>query len=356
MNWVRVPAGSPINVALSASRLGYRTLNPETLGSNPTRATTEKRLPCACGLDDFDSSRHESCYNCRNKSYWDSEDGEVAMPPVSGQASEIESVLSADSISDPSNPFEHLPTEVGAHNVDAYIEELRRLDPQVRKAFATCVVWIGAGGRGRSNNSHGGVIRRHDRAGKPVSLKPSKYVWQAVNGALVPEGMIVGHSCADFGCINPGHLVVGFRAAVYLMFAAQGRYDKISAERTATHCKQGHPIKGNNVVEWKQSKGDMIRRRCKLCSQRESREGNRRRNGAVPRKERRHPDLSNPEQLCGNGLHHFTAANTLVYWNKTYKTWYKNCRMCTNKRARLRKRVEHGFAPAKRYENERFVT
>lgn len=277
-------------MASSANGSGYRTLNPETLGSNPAEAT---------------------------------------------------------------NPFAHIPVEVGAREIDGYIEALRAIDPQERKAFAVCVTWIGAGSR---PPSHGGVIRRHNRDGVPVSLKPSKYVWQMVNGALVPEGMMVGHSCSNFMCINPEHLLVGTRAAIYLMFSAQGRYAKIAAERTATHCKRGHAVKGSNVTEWNQSKGDRVRRRCKLCAQRESREGNRRRNGAVPRNNRRHPDMANPEQLCGRKLHLFTKKNTLVYWSMTRKEWYKNCRECANKRARIRKRRELGFAPSRRYTNERFMS
>lgn len=327
-------------------------------GSNPSGGTTYP-VVCICEnpewIDDAGDG-WQYCANCKELARSIDEETASSANGLGSQTLNLETLgsnpLEATNPVEATNPFEHIPLEVGARGLDAYIAALRAIDPQKRKALTTCVIWIGAGSK---PPSHGGVIRRHNRHGVPVSLKPSKYVWQIVNGALVPEGMVVGHICNNFMCINPEHLLVGTRAAIYLMFSAQGRYKKIAAERTATHCKRGHAIQGSNLVKWKQSKGDRVISRCRLCSQRYSREGNRRRNGAVPRSKRKHPDMSNPEQLCGRKLHFFTKKNTLVYWNKTRKEWYKNCRECSNKRTRTRKRRDFGFTPSIRYKFERSV-
>lgn len=324
-------------MAPSANRLGYQTLNLETLGSNPAGATN----------------------------------GEVVT--LDARTLEIESVLTADSISSPSKskccnhaekgqsnlcsyacynpkrsrslPFEQLPKSVGAKEISGFIAAFLAIDDEVlRKKFDDCVMWSGAGSTDRC-----GVIRRRGIDGRIVTKTPWRYMWEQVNKQPVPEGMEVGHICTSpkHLCVNPNHLFAGTREAVCIMHSAQGRLKKVKK----THCLKGHLIAGENeFLYWRKNGAEF--RCCRICRNRVARNGHRRRNGAKARVKREHPDMSRPDEKCKQNLHLMTYENTAVYFNKSDNRWNGMCRMCANKRYRMNQRMHHGYKPINKYADE----
>lgn len=318
-------------------------------GSNPSGGTTYP-VVCVCEnpewIDDAGDG-WQYCANCRELAR--PIDGEMASSAngLGSQALNLETLGSNPA--EATNPFDHLPTEVAAKDLTGFINAYIALDEQVRKDFDTCVLWTGAGSR---KNGHSGVVRRYGIHKTVKSQTPFRYVWEQVNKVPVQEGMEIGHICKSPKnlCVNPNHLFSGTREAVCILHSAQGRLAKVKQ----THCKYGHPIAGVNEYIYYYKNG-LERRCCKKCRNRVAREGNRRRTGAKPRVKRKHPNMSNPEQVCRKGLHRFTYQNTAVYFNKTYGRWNRVCRKCANKRCRILQRKYYGYKPLPKFRSETFL-
>jgi hypothetical protein len=104
---------------------------------------------------------------------------------------------------------------------------------------------------------------------KPGALEMYAFVWayQAFNGDI-PDGMQVAHLCHDRAveegtcdggidcphrkCANPAHLG--------LQTPSENTMVQRHANRRKTHCPQGHPLAGDNLIVWKDGK-----RRCRTC-------------------------------------------------------------------------------------------
>ena len=90
--------------------------------------------------------------------------------------------------------------------------------------------------------------------GKPRGAHRVAFV---LNGGVIPEGMIVRHSCDTPLCINPEHLLIGSYADNSADMVARGR----SRSRRMTECSRGHPFNLENTYV-DPSDGH---RRCRAC-------------------------------------------------------------------------------------------
>lgn len=104
-------------------------------------------------------------------------------------------------------------------------------------------------------------VRRADgRAVAGRSDYAYRVAWEAVHGPL-PTGMVIHHLCSIPSCVRLTHLEVmtqAEHAAVHLSERNRQR----GAERT--HCKNGHPLEGDNVRTVESSR-DGTYRRCRTC-------------------------------------------------------------------------------------------
>ena len=110
-----------------------------------------------------------------------------------------------------------------------------------------------------------------------VHLEPGRrayahrYAWVVANGCDVPSGRLVCHTCDNRWCVNPAHLYAGTMSDNARDAVIRGRIDrvasgrKISATRRAwTHCKNGHPLSGDNLYRTP-STGQRVCRTCKAA-------------------------------------------------------------------------------------------
>lgn len=79
-----------------------------------------------------------------------------------------------------------------------------------------------------------------------------RFVYQHLRGEI-PDGMVIDHLCRNRACVNPDHMeVVTQRTNVIRGNGSAG----IKARQT--HCKNGHPLNGENLYYYKG-------RRCRTC-------------------------------------------------------------------------------------------
>lgn len=72
----------------------------------------------------------------------------------------------------------------------------------------------------------------------------------------VPNGFVLDHLCRNRLCVNPDHLEPVTRGENFR------RGD--NAQRSKTHCPQGHPYDVLNTRHWRPADG-VLRRGCKTC-------------------------------------------------------------------------------------------
>lgn len=73
------------------------------------------------------------------------------------------------------------------------------------------------------------------------------------------DGYFVCHHCDNRRCVRPEHLYDGTPASNIQDMVARGRH----GQKSKTHCPQGHPYTGENVIVAVTRKG--IQRTCKAC-------------------------------------------------------------------------------------------
>lgn len=72
--------------------------------------------------------------------------------------------------------------------------------------------------------------------GTAKRYKPHRFSYEAFVGAI-PDGYVIDHLCKNRRCVNPAHL-----EAVTVRVNVQR-----SSNSTKTHCKNGHPLSGDNL-------------------------------------------------------------------------------------------------------------
>jgi len=73
----------------------------------------------------------------------------------------------------------------------------------------------------------------------------------------IADGLLVRHTCDNPPCCNPAHLLLGTPADNAADRTERGRHQSVGQ----THCKNGHPLSGDNLYVRPDGRG----RRCKAC-------------------------------------------------------------------------------------------
>lgn len=81
-----------------------------------------------------------------------------------------------------------------------------------------------------------------------------RYTYHRFIGKAIPDGWTIDHLCRNRACCNPSHL----EAVPHAMNCRRG------SVATATHCKRGHPLSGNNL-RVRQIATGRTTRTCKAC-------------------------------------------------------------------------------------------
>lgn len=72
---------------------------------------------------------------------------------------------------------------------------------------------------------------------------------------VIPAGCEIDHLCRNQGCVNPAHL----EAVTHQENMRRGE-SPVARQAKKTHCPQGHPYSGTNLVL------DGGHRKCRICS------------------------------------------------------------------------------------------
>mgnify|MGYP002335908730 CR=1 FL=1 len=109
-----------------------------------------------------------------------------------------------------------------------------------------CWIWMG------TVKEHGyGVIGENYK-----NIRAHRLAYEKYRGPI-PKGLVLDHLCRVPSCVNPWHLEPVTDAENF----ARGRHPN----REKTHCKNGHPLSGENLYIYPENKKGSVRRSCKTC-------------------------------------------------------------------------------------------
>lgn len=148
-------------------------------------------------------------------------------------------------------------------------------EPWVR-LFARCVVNPTTGCWEHQRRGRDGTLSVRPgqysnlRVGK-VQVPAHRIAWEHANQAEIPEGLFVCHRCDNPPCQNPAHLFLGTALDNNRDRKRKGRNGRPPREalgtyqRSKTHCPQGHPYSGKNVLRYTTADGRNTRT-CLRCA------------------------------------------------------------------------------------------
>jgi len=89
-----------------------------------------------------------------------------------------------------------------------------------------------------------------------------------MSGRPLADEAQIDHKCCNPACVNPDHLEAVTSGENNRRTVARGRF--VSASAKKTHCPEGHPYSGENLLVWKRP-GGRVARVCRECSNANSR-------------------------------------------------------------------------------------
>src|ERR1035441_1884583 len=113
-----------------------------------------------------------------------------------------------------------------------------------------CWNWNGA----KDSNGYGMISIANKRY---RTHRVSALVWL---GVPLEERCVILHNCDNPKCCNPEHLTAGTQKDNMVDCASKGRI----ANMQKTHCKQGHPLEGENLYTFRRKNGSEMRV-CREC-------------------------------------------------------------------------------------------
>ncbi|WP_234039914.1 HNH endonuclease signature motif containing protein [Micromonospora coerulea] len=118
-----------------------------------------------------------------------------------------------------------------------------------------CMLWLAARqGDGYGHFKVAGRMVRAHRFGYEMWVGP------------IPNGLHLDHLCRVRSCVAPGHLEpVTNRENILRGEAPTARQSR------QTHCRNGHPLAGDNLVRSAAARGQRVCRTCRLAWRRERR-------------------------------------------------------------------------------------
>jgi hypothetical protein len=121
----------------------------------------------------------------------------------------------------------------------------------VSKIFVTETCWLWTGPALPTGYGRTGVTGRGKYA--------HRVVYEAVKGRI-PDGLTVDHLCGRPACVNPDHL-----EAVTLRENILRGTGPAARNARKTHCRNGHPLTGDNVKVYTKPNHSQPGRYCRMC-------------------------------------------------------------------------------------------
>jgi hypothetical protein len=110
---------------------------------------------------------------------------------------------------------------------------------------------------GHANWNNYGHIKVREN-GINYSRTAHRFAYEVLTGEEVPQGLVCDHLCRNHCCVNPFHIEV--------VSSRENQRRGVNTSVSRTHCKQGHPLSGDNLRYYPKDPSKPGRQRiCATC-------------------------------------------------------------------------------------------